>query len=465
MARRAALVLLTIAVMPVRAAVDMTALWHVVATGVVTAEADWDIVQSGTTLTVSRFGNPIGSGTIDPDTGAFSMAFPSSGGCDPGAANGTVEASGTRFTATYFEYTIVYPGVCTRFDYDLVGTLCGNGQLDAGEVCDDHNVADGDCCSSTCQLDAPGTPCPDANDCTDDTCDGSGICIHTIVGGPCDDGIFCNGSDTCDNGACSIHSGDPCLGGPECADTCNESVKVCEGPIGSPCQDDGSSCTLDYCANFGATAYCNHQPFYFGQRRGCAPCEACDASGQCAERPLHPASGACKGPAALGGGRLAVLNRTPDDGDRLKWRLASKATTPAELGDPTLTDDYVLCVYDESSPTPQLLLRVDAPADGICGTRPCWLGRGTPPGNAGYTYTDRAGTSDGLVSLRVTPGGDGKAKESASAKGSGLALPPPASLPLPLRVQLQAENGSCWESTFSNALVNDGTKFKARTTN
>lgn len=28
---------------------------------------------------------------------------------------------------------------------------CGDGQLDPGELCDDANLADGDCCSSTCQ--------------------------------------------------------------------------------------------------------------------------------------------------------------------------------------------------------------------------------------------------------------------------------------------------------------------------
>ena len=31
-----------------------------------------------------------------------------------------------------------------------------------------------------------------------------------------------------------------------------------------------------------------------------------------------------------------------------------------------------------------------------------------------------------------------------------------------LRVQLQAGNGSCWESTFSAARVNDGNRFQAR---
>ncbi|MGH7894523.1 MAG: PKD domain-containing protein, partial [Candidatus Binatia bacterium] len=38
-----------------------------------------------------------------------------------------------------------------------VGGTCGNGVLDPGEMCDDGNTANGDCCSSTCTI----TPCSD----------------------------------------------------------------------------------------------------------------------------------------------------------------------------------------------------------------------------------------------------------------------------------------------------------------
>ena len=42
----------------------------------------------------------------------------------------------------------------------------------------------------------------------------------------CDDGAFCNGADTCNGAAgglrCAINAGDPCVGGTECADTCDE---------------------------------------------------------------------------------------------------------------------------------------------------------------------------------------------------------------------------------------------------
>ncbi len=61
----------------------------------------------------------------------------------------------------------------------IVVQCCGNGAVDGGEQCDDGNTLDGDCCSSTCQFEASGTACdPDDDICTDDICDGAGMCLH-----------------------------------------------------------------------------------------------------------------------------------------------------------------------------------------------------------------------------------------------------------------------------------------------
>lgn len=75
--------------------------------------------------------------------------------------------------------------------------VCGDGFIEGTEECDDSNVSDGDCCSSTCTLDPGGTPCPDASVCTlNETCDGAGSCVvgETVS---CDDGLFCT-FDRCD---------------------------------------------------------------------------------------------------------------------------------------------------------------------------------------------------------------------------------------------------------------------------
>lgn len=78
---------------------------------------------------------------------------------------------------------------------------CGNGVLDAGEECDDGNVAGGDCCSSNCQAEPDGPASCDGNVCTrSDTCSG-GACIP----GPCQVGAacsICGGSCEAAGGTC-----------------------------------------------------------------------------------------------------------------------------------------------------------------------------------------------------------------------------------------------------------------------
>ena len=77
--------------------------------------------------------------------------------------------------------------------------VCGDGLVRAPEQCDDGNTADGDCCSSTCQAAADGTPCDNGDECTtQDTCLG-GACAGgaAITCGPCETcftGIGCAGS-------------------------------------------------------------------------------------------------------------------------------------------------------------------------------------------------------------------------------------------------------------------------------
>src|SRR5262245_22018910 len=63
------------------------------------------------------------------------------------------------------------PGLAVELLKDLGWNRCGNGVIDAGEACDDGNIADGDCCSSTCAITNEAGACDDGNVCTDtDTC-------------------------------------------------------------------------------------------------------------------------------------------------------------------------------------------------------------------------------------------------------------------------------------------------------
>ncbi|UCG17489.1 MAG: hypothetical protein JSV19_05550, partial [Phycisphaerales bacterium] len=162
--------------------------------------------------------------------------------------------------------------------------FCNGADTCAGGTCSQHAgdpcVGGGECadaCNETADncYDPAGTACTDdSNVCTDNECDGAGTCIAVTNTDPCDDGLFCNGADTCSGGTCSQHAGDPCVGGSECADACNETANNCYDPAGTVCTDDGNVCTDNECDGSGACIAINNT----------APCDdadACTVGGVC----------------------------------------------------------------------------------------------------------------------------------------------------------------------------------------
>ncbi len=80
--------------------------------------------------------------------------------------------------------------------------------------------------------------------------------------GPCDDGLWCNGNDTCASGECTEHEGDPCTDADDglfCngAEVCDEDLDDC-AHSSTPeelCPDDGQWCTgVEICCD--GEAYC-----------------------------------------------------------------------------------------------------------------------------------------------------------------------------------------------------------------
>src|SRR3989454_1037081 len=96
-----------------------------------------------------------------------------------------------------------------------------------------------------------------------------------------DDGVFCNGTESCDTiiGQC-VSSGDPCFNAAECNNgPCDENTH-CATPAATACTDDGNLCTADQCDGLGACTHpanvtCDDGLF-------CNGTETCDAAtGQC----------------------------------------------------------------------------------------------------------------------------------------------------------------------------------------
>jgi hypothetical protein len=183
------------------------------------------------------------------------------------------------------------------------GTSCANGA-----VCDGAETCDG---AGTCQ---PGTPLPtdDGNPCTVDSCDPTAGVVHAPAanGTSCADTDLCNGSETCQAAACvagtpaSTDDGNPCTvdtcdpiagvvhapvaNGTSCADAdlCNGS-ETCQAGACTPgtplTTDDGNACTADICDP--ATGVVTHPAAPVGTPctlDACLTNAACNDQGICA---------------------------------------------------------------------------------------------------------------------------------------------------------------------------------------
>jgi hypothetical protein len=163
----------------------------------------------------------------------------------------------------------------------------------------------------------------------------------------------------------------------------------------------------------------------------------------------------CRTP-VVGGRALVVLKDKDDDGkDFLLWKwLKGAATDAADFGDPVNANAYELCLYAGTS----FLASASAPAGGDCDGAACW--RQT---SAGFKYRDPARSPDGLRTILLKAGADGKAKIIVRGKGVDLAMPDLDALTSPLTIQLKRGGSTiCWGATyaFPPALRNDGAIFK-----
>jgi hypothetical protein len=135
---------------------------------------------------------------------------------------------------------------------------CDNAPNDS--LCDDGAFCNGaETCHAT--LDCQGgtaVDCDDGVGCTDDSCnEGTDSCDNIANDANCpDDGLFCNGTESCDPALDCVSSGDPCTGG----DVCNEATDTCDP---STCNNNGTcdssedcnNCPTD-CISGGGGAFC-----------------------------------------------------------------------------------------------------------------------------------------------------------------------------------------------------------------
>jgi hypothetical protein len=156
---------------------------------------------------------------------------------------------------------------------------------------------------------------------------------------------------------------------------------------------------------------------------------------------------------------LVVLkDRLPDTHDLLTWKWTKgEATLKADFGDPLATTNYALCAYDRAAGAPTLKVVANIPAGGMCAGRPCWKETAY-----GFKYADKDAIPDGVVSLVLKEGLEGRAQITLTAKGVNLEMPV---LPLDqdptVTVQLKNDRGICWGADYTApAITSDQVQFR-----
>ena len=112
---------------------------------------------------------------------------------------------------------------CTTDSCNEGTDSCNHAPNDA--VCDNGLFCDGtETCDAVTDCQPGGDPCPGQ------ACDEAGdVCVDCVVDADCDDALFCNGAETCAAGVCQAGS-DPCPVGQ----VCNEVDDICEPEINHP---------------------------------------------------------------------------------------------------------------------------------------------------------------------------------------------------------------------------------------
>jgi cysteine-rich repeat protein len=372
--------------------------------------------------------------------GDFQLTTTAFGGPPPACGNNIAETGEDCDGAD----AAACPGLCIGL-CACPPPVCGNGVVEQGEACDGTNDA---ACTAGCGIDCQCTPA-----CGDGTC-GSG---ESAVSCAADCGCLAVGACAFGQAPAGCFCDDLCSGFGDCCPDACVLCGVCEAGCGNgilesgeEC-DDGNTTDGDCCSSICETAPVGST---------CDDATACTSDDSCSS------GGECEGQAAIATGcfvsataDLQVLDKSGQNRDRLKWKWTNgEALVTGDLGDPSATTVYELCVFDQSGGTPSLAL------SSTISPSSAWL---LKPGK-GWKYADRNAASGGVRQALLRVGPDGKTRVQLKARGTALGLPGPAELltyfsqdPSVL-VQLINSSGRCWTNEFFDAAISTPEKFKSK---
>ena len=138
------------------------------------------------------------------------------------------------------------PGQICDEATDTCNDCTTNGDCDDGLFCNGaESCVGGSCLAGT------AVNCGDGVGCSDDSCnEGTDSCDNVANNANCDDGLFCNGAETCNATLdCQAGTAPNCDDSVACTDdSCNEGTDSCDNIANNANCDDGVACTIDDCA-------------------------------------------------------------------------------------------------------------------------------------------------------------------------------------------------------------------------
>ncbi len=237
-------------------------------------------------------------------------------------------------------------------------SICGNGKLEPGEVCDDGGKKDGDGCSANCRTQnpefdcsTPGKPCIDTVVCGDGVLQGTEVCDD---GGTSDgDGCSANCSKI-EAGYSCPRPGKACVALSVCGNSLRERGEQCDDGQATPVDGDGCSakcqlesgfvcltpgqaCLATVCGNATRTPdeVCDDSNLVDGD--GCSKLCQVEAGYRCS-------SAGC---AAICGDGLLVAGEACDDGARVSGDGCSAACKVEPFSkctaSPSVCSSTILC--------------------------------------------------------------------------------------------------------------------------
>jgi hypothetical protein len=305
--------------------------------------------------------------TCDPDTGQC-VHTPDDSVCDDGLFCNGEETCSALHGCVAGDPVECDDGVaCTSDACDEDQDQCVHTPMDG--ACSDGNPCTINTCDPINGCQTAPVVCDDGIPCTTDTCDSqTGQCVYTPDDSLCDDGVFCNGAETCDpNLGCQAGAPVNCVDGVACtSDSCDEATESCiNAPDNGAC-DDGVACTVDVCDPVNG---CSNTP----------DDSLCDDGDPCTINTCDPVNGCETAPVVCDDGVACTTDTcdsqtgqcvyTPDDSlcDDGLYCNGTETCDPnlgCQAGAPINCDDGVGCTADSCDEATDSC--INAPDDSLC---------------------------------------------------------------------------------------------------